>query len=138
MLIDEELFNNIEKILLEKGTISDFEKGNGKITGRMMITLTDIPEDIEIDKNKKSIYAFECSFDFYDVSIGVVLDTKELKALSPIWATEQVPNAEQPDSMWIDFFLKTLVENILDDGSFGVPIYTFLNNNSDYSVVPTK
>lgn len=138
MLVDNNIFNIVEQLLSKNGTIEEFENKNGKITGRMMITLTDIPEDIEIDKNKKSIYAFECSFDFYDVSIGVVLDTKELKALSPIWATEQVPNAEHPDSMWIDFFLKTLVENILDDGSFGVPIYTFLNNNSDFSVVPTK
>ena len=118
--------------------ISEFEKGNGKITGRMMITLAKIPENIKIDENNKSIYAFECSFDFYDVSIGVVLDTKELKALSPIWATEQVPNAEHPDSMWIDFFLKTLAENISDDGSFGVPIYTFLNDSSDFTVTPKR
>ena len=99
---------------------------------------TDIPEDIKIEKNKKSIYAFECSFDFYDVSIGIVLDTKELKVLSPIWATEQIPNAEQPDRVWIDFFLKTLAENISDDGSFGVPIYTFLNDSSDFTVTPTR
>ena len=138
MLIDNNIFKIVEQLLLKNGTIEDFENENGKIIGRMMITLTDIPENIEIDKNKKSIYAFECSFDFYDVSIGVVLDTKELKVLSPIWTTEQVPNAVQPDSLWIDFFLKTLAENISDEGSFGVPIYTFLNDNSNFSVVPTK
>ena len=107
MLINQELFDTVEQALSKNGTIDDFENENGKITGRMMITLTDIPEDIEIEKNKKSIYAFACSFDFYDVSIGIVLDTKELKVLSPIWATEQIPNAEQPDRVWIDFFLKT-------------------------------
>lgn len=138
MLINQELFNTVEQALLKNGTIDDFENENGKITGRMMITLTDIPEDIEIKKNKKSIYAFECSFDFYDVSIGVVLDTKELEVLSPIWATKQSPNAEQPDRVWIDFFLTTLAENISDDGSFSVPIYTFLNDSSDFTVTPTR
>lgn len=84
MLINQELFDTVEQALSKNGTIENFENENGKITGRMMITLTDIPEDIEIEKNKKSIYAFECSFDFYDVSIGIVLDTKELKVLSAI------------------------------------------------------
>ncbi len=138
MLINQELFNTVEQALLKNGTINAFENENGKITGRMMITITDIPEDIKIDKHKKSIYAFECSFDFYDVAIGIVLDTKELKVLSPIWATEQIPNAEQPDRVWIDFFLKTLAENISDDGYFGIPIYTFLNDSSDFTVTPTR
>jgi len=138
MLIDNNMFNIVEQVLSQNGTIEDFEKENGKIIGRMMITLTDIPEDIEFVKNNKSIFAFECSFDFYDVSIGVVLDTKELKVLSPIWLIEQSPNAEQPDRVWIDFFMKTLAENISDDGSFGIPMYTFLNDNSDFTVIPTK
>ena len=138
MLINEELFERVEKSLSKNGTIERFEKENGKITGRMMITLTDVPENIEIVKNTKSAYAFECSFDFYDVSLGIVLDVTELEVISPIWATEQIPDSEQPDSVWIEFFLKTLVKNISDDGSFGVPIYTFLNDNSDFTVVPTK
>ena len=138
MLINQELFNTVEQALLKNGTIADFENENGKITGRMMITLTDIPEDIKIDKKNNSIYAFVCSFDFYDASIGVVLDVKELKVLSPLWVTEQVENAEQPDQVWIEFFLTTLAENISDDGSFGVPMYTFLNDNSDFTVVPTR
>lgn len=50
----------------------------------MMITLTDVPENIEIVKNTKSAYAFECSFDFYDVSLGIVLDVTELEVISPI------------------------------------------------------
>ena len=138
MLINQELFNTVEQALLKNGIINAFENENGKITGRMMITITDIPENIKIDKHKKYIYAFECSFDFYDVAIGIVLDTKELKVFSPIWAREQIPNAEQPDRVWIDFFLKTLAENISDDGSFGVPIYTFLNDSSNFTVTPTR
>ena len=66
------------------------------------------------------------------------MDVKELKILSPLWVTEQTENAEQPDKVWIKFFLTTLAENISDDGSFGVPMYTFLNDNSDFTVVPTR
>ena len=49
MLINQELFNTVEQAFLKNGTIDDFEK-NEKITGRIMITLTDIPNDIKIDK----------------------------------------------------------------------------------------
>ena len=44
MLINQELFDTVEQALSKNGTIEDFENENGKITGRMMITLTDIPE----------------------------------------------------------------------------------------------
>lgn len=137
MLNFPEIFNIVEQELKKNGTIEKFEKENGKITGRMMITSTDIPENMEIDSNNESIWAFECSFDFYDVSVCLVIDMKNYKIFEPICFFEQIEGAEPPDNSWIEFFFDTLLSNISDDGSFGIPICTFLNDYSDFTVVPT-
>lgn len=42
MLFDEKLFQIVEQECIKQGVIADFEKDNGKITGRMMITVIDI------------------------------------------------------------------------------------------------
>ena len=48
MLKNPELFKNVETGLRSMGTIKAFEDEHGKILGRAMITLTDIPESIEV------------------------------------------------------------------------------------------
>ncbi len=138
MLTDKEKFDIVEKLLIENGTIDRFESENGKITGHMMITLTEIPEEILSAKQRKKHYhAFECSFDFYDSTLGIALDTKTLNSLTGLWVTPQIENADVPSKEWQEFFIETLVRHIDKDGSFGVPIYVFLNDNSDFAVIPT-
>lgn len=138
VLVDKEKFDFVENTLVKNGTIDRFESDNGKITGRMMITLTEIPEEIlSADLRNKQCHAFECSFDFYDASLGVALDTKSLECLTGIWITQQSDNAILPNKEWQDFFIETLVKYIDKNGNFSVPIYVFLNDNSDFAVVPT-
>lgn len=137
MLINEELFNTVEQKLIENGTISDFEKNNGKIKGRMMITTAAIPDNITIE-NTDSLFAFECSFDFYDSIIGIAIYVNTLRVASPLWVTPQIENAEEPAKEWVEFFLQTLTENIAHKDSFGIPMYTFVNDTSSFTVVPTK
>lgn len=36
----------------------------------------------------------------------------------------------------MEFFIKTLVTHIAEDGSFGVPIYSFVNDTCDMTVIP--
>ena len=36
------------------------------------------------------------------------------------------------------FFIKTLMQSIEPDGSFGVPVYSFVSDTSDITVVPAK
>ena len=59
MLRDEKAFDIVEKTLIENGKMADFEKEYGKIKGRMMVTLVDIPENLEIQlTGDKLPYAF--------------------------------------------------------------------------------
>ena len=54
-----------------------------------------------------------------------------------MWITFQTEDAEQPSQEWAQFFLETLFSNINDDGSYGVPMYTFTSDTSDFTCVPT-
>ena len=45
MLAAKEMFFKIENILREQGVLEKFEEENGKTTGHMMITMTEIPPE---------------------------------------------------------------------------------------------
>ena len=80
MLADKEMFFKVENVLREQGILEKFEEENGEITGHMMITMTEIPPELGIDKISDSIRALCASFDFYDMMIGIAfdIDTMEL------------------------------------------------------------
>lgn len=138
MLADPEMFERVEKRLLEDGTIKRFEEENGKILGRMMITLAEIPENIPVNRvGGKEPVAFEASFDFYETKVGLALYPVDKTVATGIWITEQSDGAEAPSEDWIEFFVKTLVNSIGDDGSYSYPIYSFVNNICDMTVIPT-
>ena len=137
MLIEKDLFETVENELTANGVIRDFESENGKITGRMMITLTDIPDDIEVEyKEGKKPQAFTASFDFYDMTVGLALYTDLKEPASGIWMIPQAEDAEVPSDDWINFFIEKLFQSINDDGTFGIPIYSFVNDTCDMTIVP--
>ena len=73
MLVNRKMFDTVEAILRENGSIKRFENECGEIKGRMMITMTDIPEGIAVEeRDSKAPVAFEASFDFYDSTVGPV------------------------------------------------------------------
>ena len=137
MLADQELFDLVESELKARGIIDRFEKENGKIRGRMMITQIEFPEelDIQVPEGVKPL-AFQGSFDFYDCAIGIGIDWNTLKPFTGLWMTPQAVDADQPDMAWIEFFLKTLFENFNEDGGYGTPLYTFASETSDFTVIP--
>lgn len=138
MLKNPELFKNVEAGLRSMGTIKAFEDEHGKILGRAMITLTDIPETIEVGRaDKESLTAFEITFDFCNVALGIAVDAKRKTLESSVWGRYQAPGAQPPGEEWIRFFIRTLFENIRPDGSFGIPMYCFVNNTADFTAVPT-
>ena len=138
LLRDEKAFDIVEKTLIENGKMADFEKEYGKIKGRMMVTLVDIPENLEIQlTGDKLPYAFEASFDFYDASVGLALYTDTMQVASGLWITPQKENAEPPSDDWINFFIEKLLSAIRKDGSFGIPIYSFVNDTCDMTIIPT-
>ena len=138
MLNEPELFRTAEAGLKSMGVIERFEKENGPILGRMMITLTQIPDSIPIQReDRENLTAFEASFDFCNVALGVAVDTKKKTLESSVWGRYQVPGAERPSEEWVKFFIQTLVEHIGEDGSYGIPMYSFVNNTSDFTAVPT-
>ena len=142
MLTDPSSFKILEESLIEQGVIEEFEKESGKILGRVMIDLGNIPSDIKDDvlkDNKEDdLIIFNCSFDFYDSTLCVALYDKDLKLASGIWVTEQEEGAEPPSQDWIEFFIRILSENVIEskDG-FGYPIYAFVNDGSELIIVPT-
>ena len=65
MLFDEKQFASVESDLRKKGIVDAFKEENGKITGRMMITLVEAPPELDIKTDsEKGSYAFGYSFDF--------------------------------------------------------------------------
>ena len=138
MLANEKLFEKLEESLREKGKIQAFEKENGPITGRMMIMPVDLPDDndIKMIPGKKAV-AFEATFDFYNVAIGIALYPELGQVASKIWVTPQTDNPDDPDDAWAEFFVQTLAQSIDEDGNYGYPIYSFVNDTSDMTVVPT-
>lgn len=141
MLIDPSSFKRLEESLTEQGKIEKFEKESGKILGRVMITIGSIPDDIREDvlrdNEEDDLIIFNCSFDFYNSTLGIALYKKDLKLASRIWITEQEEGAEKPSQDWIEFFIRLLVEYVIESNDgFGYPIYAFVNNNSEMVIVP--
>ena len=141
MLIDASSFKRLEDSLIEQGKIEKFEKESGKILGRVMITIGSIPnkikEDVLRDNEEDDLIIFNCSFDFYNSTLGIALYKKDLKLASRIWITEQEEGAEKPSQDWIEFFIRLLVEYVIESNdSFGYPIYAFVNNDSEMVIVP--
>lgn len=137
MLKDKKAFEKVEEALKEKGIIEKFENENGKILGRIMITLTDKPDILDEVYDDKNIYFFECSFDFYDFTLTTGLNVKTKEPVCGIIINGKYDAEDDIDGAWVEFFIKTLVENISEDGSFEIPMYSFVNDKSDFTVVPT-
>lgn len=140
MLKDPKLFSEVEHMDIIQDRIKNFEKEEGPIKGRMMITDAIIPPELEsqIDVNNPDVHAFEGTFDFYDMAIGIALNTRTQQITSGIWMTPQVDGAEEPSKDWIGFFLEKLMSAFDEDGGYGIPIYSFVTDESDMTIVPTK
>lgn len=139
MLANPEAFRTVEEALKAMGVLEKFEKENGPVLGRAMITLTEIPESIPVQRqDRENLTAFEISFDFCNVALGIAVDVKKKTLETSVWGRSQTPGAERPAQEWVKFFLNTLFEHIGDDGSFGIPMYSFVNNTSDFTAVPAN
>ena len=137
MLIDKAKFEIVEKMLTEQGVIETFEQENGAILGRMMITSDIMPEElIDEVEIKDDLTVLTASFDFYDMEVSAAVYTQS-KNIAKMWITPQNDDAEQPAREWIAFFVEKLFKGINDDGSYGVPMCSFVTNTSDMTIIPT-
>ena len=142
MLIDEKMFYYVETSLKEESKIEEFEKESGEILGRVMISLGKVPDDLKNevlkDYEEDQVYVFNCSFYFYDSYLGIALDKQSLNPISSIWISEQRGNADPPSQDWVEFFVRILIEYFVEkqDG-FGIPLYIFVNNDSEMVIEPT-
>lgn len=109
MLENEALFDEVVDELKKRGSIQDFEEKYGKITGRMMITETEIPEELGIEINDPDVHSFKATFDFYNTAIGLALNVKTR------------------------FFAMILME-ALDEGMDSIPTFSFVNDSSDLTI----
>ena len=53
MLANPEAFRTVEEALKAMGVLEKFEKENGPVLGRAMITLTEIPESIPVQRQDR-------------------------------------------------------------------------------------
>ena len=137
MLIDKAKFENVENMLAEQGKIEAFERENGAILGRMMITIDTMPEELaEEVEIKDDLTVFTASFDFYDMTVSAAVYTQS-KEVAKMWLTPQADDAEQPAREWISFFIEKLFMGIDDDGGYGIPMCSFVADITDMTVVPT-
>ena len=137
MLIDEKQFELVENTLREQGKIAAFEVENGPVLGRMLITIDDVSDEIAKSiEIKDDLQVFTGSFDFYDMTISVAVYTQSMEFASAIWLTSQAEDAEQPSKEWISFFIDKLFEAFDDNGNYSFPIYSFVTDSSDMTIVP--
>lgn len=137
MLIDKKQFEEIERNLRENGELAAFESESGEVLGRMMITLGSLPAELEAEaKLGDTAVVFECSFDFCNVVFGVAVDIKTLKVVVPLWTMYQTDEVEEPAREWSTFFIKTLFRHVSFDGTYKVPVCTFINNEATYCYAP--
>ncbi|WP_455126896.1 hypothetical protein [Pseudoramibacter alactolyticus] len=96
MLAEPGHFKKVEDILSSNGKLAAFEKDNGPVRGRMMITLGSIPEELDIcPKQRKDLHAFIGTFDFYDAAVGIALYTSTREAATGVWITPQTDGADK-------------------------------------------
>ena len=139
MLADIQQFSKIEDILRGNGSLAIFEKENGPIAASMMISIVELPDGIEVTPcGNGHGYAFEATFDAVDYAIGIVLYPESRNCGTGLWVTPQTKDAGEPPREAIEFFISVLLDSITPDGSFGVPIYTFFNENGNVTVVPAS
>ena len=138
MLIDPKMYQIVEEALMKNGSIARFEREQGEIKGHMMVTLCNVPDEYLTTRlDDEQVYGFEASFDFYDSTAAFAFYPKSKIAGSGIWVTPQIEGAEPPSREWIEFFVHTVLDNIQEDGSFGIPMYSFVADVGDMTVVPT-
>lgn len=137
MLKDEKKFDQLGQKLFMKGELQDFEKKNGPIKGRMMVTEGKIlPEMLvklqpELMKDPKWIVV-EGSFDFNNYMIGMVVGLNPIKPLTNGWLIPQLAHPGlQPAKEWQEFFMEKVMENIDDKGKIDLPLYTWISDKND-------
>lgn len=137
MLKEEKKFDKLGQKLFMDGVLQDFEKKNGPIKGRMMVTEGKIPPEMlaklqpELMKNPKWIVV-EGSFDFSNYTIGMVVGLNPIKPLSNGWLTPQLGHpGMQPDQHWQEFFMEKVLDNIDDHGQIDLPLYTWISDKND-------
>ena len=137
MLSNPELFKTVEDLIRSQDSFKKWVEENGEIKGRMMIEAVDLPEGIEIRHPREyEPVAFEASFDFYDAAVGIAVYTDTKDFATGLWAHVQEEEAALPDHTWVSFFLEKLLDAIHDDGSYGWPICSMVNDTADITVVP--
>lgn len=137
MLKNKNYYNLVKKQLEKDKILENFEKINGKITNVMEIDVISLPKNLNIDQkedHENGIYAFGASFLNREYEVGILLDIKDLKPLSPFWLEKEKKNINKKD---MKFFLESLAEN-LEEGKTNFPIFVFYNNKNKLSISPQR
>lgn len=137
MLIDERKFDKLGQKLFMDGVLQAFEKANGPIKGRMMVTEGKIPPEMltrlqpELMKNPRWMVV-EGSFDFSNYTIGMVVGLNPVHPIANGWLTPQLNHPGiKPDQHWQEFFMEKVMDAIDDKGKIDLPLYTWISDHND-------
>ena len=137
MLKDETKFDQLGQKLFMKGVLQDFEKKNGPIKGRMMVTEGKIPPEMLTKlqselMNSSNWIVVEGSFDFYNYTVGMIVDLTTGKPLANGWLVPQLGHpGMQPADKWQEFLIEKVVEAIDEKGKINLPLYVWISDRSD-------
>lgn len=137
MLKNKNYYNLVKKQLEKDKILENFEKINGKITNVMEIDVIGLPKNLKLDQkedHENGIYAFGASFLNREYEVGILLDMKDLKPISPFWLEKEKKNINKED---LKFFLQSLGEN-LEEGKTNFPIFVFYNNKNKLAISPQR
>ena len=137
VLFNEELFQTVENTVRANGALSRFESECGSVLGRVQIAEIEPPSEIVSGIDASDYIAFGCSFDFYDATLGIALDRETHMPVSSIWITEQVSGTEAPSKEWIEYFIEELMGVFEADGSYGMPLFSFVNDTAGMTLTLT-
>jgi len=137
MLLEEKMFDKVEQMLEEDGTMEEFRADGGDAVCRMMITGGEVPEQLELEQ-KENVAAFFCSFDVIDTILGIAYDTKELKPVSGIFSAPQKEGAQEPDGELGAFFVQLVDENIGPEGKCPLPMFIWVNEGGPLVILPEE
>lgn len=102
-----------------------------------MVTEGKIPPEmltkLQADLMKSSNWTVvEGSFDFYNYTIGMVINLNTGKPLANGWLVPQLGHpGMQPAEKWQEFLIEKVVDAIDETGKISLPLYVWISDRSD-------
>lgn len=69
--------------------------------------------------------------------MNIAFDPQTLEPLTGLWLNYQSDTDETPTQDWVEFFVTTILKHVTP-GDIWLPIYSFVADVGDLTIVPTR